>query len=176
MLAETVFAVWTDSIRRKESGVIVSPRVAGKETDERYELANAPSVARVFEDYAQRLLGTRDKPNLEAWLVPVHWALPRRIRWTGRIKGVPSAVMEMRYLPRLVPGLGRLGVRPPAGRDLHREAAAGAERQPPRVGIEPSLVDVPAVLIRFHAVKSTGFDFELLVLDADSDHFVGYVR
>src|SRR5947208_11626553 len=52
----------------------------------------------------------RGDPELEAWLVPVHWALPRRLRWAARIKGVPSFVMETRYLPRLVPGLARADV------------------------------------------------------------------
>lgn len=68
LLAGTVFAAWTDSAQRAANGIIVSPRVDGHEIGERNSIAEARWVARVFEEYAQASLGTKDKPRFEAWL------------------------------------------------------------------------------------------------------------
>ena len=68
LLGGTVFGVWTDSGRRKDNGVIASPRINGHETDERNSIAEPRWLAQVFEEYAQARLGTNGKPHFELWL------------------------------------------------------------------------------------------------------------
>lgn len=66
-LRGTVFALWTDSARRADHGVIVSPRINGREVDEHYELARATSLAASIETDFQKRLASSAKPNLERW-------------------------------------------------------------------------------------------------------------
>ena len=68
LLSGTVLTVWTDSVRRAEHGLIVSPLINGREINDVPLLANASSVTRWLQDHAQRLLVTRGKPRVETWL------------------------------------------------------------------------------------------------------------
>lgn len=67
-LRGTVFAVWSDSIRRAEHGLAASPRANERETDVRYVIANAPSLAQILEMHLQERIGMRNKPRLREWL------------------------------------------------------------------------------------------------------------
>jgi hypothetical protein len=68
LLRGTVFAVWTDSLRRTQHGMIVSPRVDSRETDERYLMATVQALADMLKAHAQWTLGGRGKPTLAKWL------------------------------------------------------------------------------------------------------------
>lgn len=68
VLRGTVFAVWSDSIRRADHGLVVSPRVNDRDMDERYVIANAQSVAQLLEMHMQERVGTGNKPLFRAWL------------------------------------------------------------------------------------------------------------
>ena len=68
MLRGTVFAIWSDSIRRTEHGLIFSPRVHGREVDEHYLVASAPSLGLRLEMHLQEQIGMTGKPLFAAWL------------------------------------------------------------------------------------------------------------
>jgi len=60
---------------------------------------------------ADRLLNAwRGDPEVDAWLVPIRWALPRLLRAARRVKFVRTAVAGMCYAPRLVPGIAHADV------------------------------------------------------------------
>ena len=67
-LRGTVFAVWSDSIRRAEHGLVVSPRVNDREVDVRYAIANAGSLAQILETHLQSRVGTPHTSAFTAWL------------------------------------------------------------------------------------------------------------
>ncbi len=68
LLRETVFAIRTDSIRRAEDGLIISPRVDGREVGEQYIFASADAIFRVLALHADRMLGTSGRSALSAWI------------------------------------------------------------------------------------------------------------
>lgn len=68
MLRGTVFAIWSDSIRRAEHGLIFSPRVNGREVDEHYLVAGASALAERLEMHLQERIGMGGKPLVGAWL------------------------------------------------------------------------------------------------------------
>ena len=68
MLRGTVFAIWSDSIRRAEHGLIVSPRVHGREVDEHYIVASASPLGERLEMHLQEQIGMKGKPLFSAWL------------------------------------------------------------------------------------------------------------
>ncbi|OLB60623.1 MAG: hypothetical protein AUI11_13170 [Acidobacteria bacterium 13_2_20CM_2_66_4] len=60
---------------------------------------------------ADRLLNAwRGDAEVDAWLVPIRWALPRLLRAARRVRFVRAAIAEMCYAPRLLPGLARADV------------------------------------------------------------------
>jgi len=60
---------------------------------------------------ADRLLNAwRGDPDVDVWLVPIRWALPRLLRAARRVRFVRTAIAEMCYAPRLVPGIARADV------------------------------------------------------------------
>ena len=67
-LRGTVYAVWSDSIRHADNGLILSPRVNDREVSVRYAIANAGSLAQMLEMDMQFRVGTPDKPAFSAWL------------------------------------------------------------------------------------------------------------
>ncbi len=68
MLRGTVFAIWADSIRRAEHGLIFSPRVHGREVDEHYVVSSASSLGQRLEMHLQEQIGMTGKPVFAAWL------------------------------------------------------------------------------------------------------------
>lgn len=67
-LRGTVFAIFTDSIRRAEHGLIFSPRVNGREVNEHYLVAGASSLADRLEMHLQERIGMTGRPLVVAWL------------------------------------------------------------------------------------------------------------
>lgn len=67
-LTPIVLAVWTDSIRRREHGLIVASRVDGHDLEGANIVADAPSIARVAEAIFQAQVGTDRLPAFAAWL------------------------------------------------------------------------------------------------------------
>lgn len=68
MLRGSVFAIWSDSIRRAEHGLIFSPRVNGREVDEHYIVASASSLGQRLEMHLQEKIGITAKPRFSTWL------------------------------------------------------------------------------------------------------------
>ena len=68
LLRGAVFAVWADSLRRTQHGVIVTQRENDHNTSEAYVYASRPALARALEERAQRLLGGGGKVLFERWL------------------------------------------------------------------------------------------------------------
>ena len=93
VLRGNVFAVWSDSIRRAEHGLATSPRVNQRETDVRYAIANAPSLAQVLDMHLQEQVGTRKKPQFREWLAgPLPLAPATSTEWRVlRLELVSSA-------------------------------------------------------------------------------------
>lgn len=68
LLGGTVFAVWVDSIRRAQKGVILAPRTDGHETAGQFIFASPEAIARALSMHALHVLGASGRPNLIGWI------------------------------------------------------------------------------------------------------------
>ena len=60
---------------------------------------------------AERLINAwRGDPDVDAWLIPIRWALPRFIRAARRVRFVRTVIAEVCYAPRLLPALAHADV------------------------------------------------------------------
>ena len=67
-LRGTTIAIWADSVRRAEHGVVIVAYTSDHEASSANAFASGSSVARFIEAHAMQLLGTDGKPVFGGWL------------------------------------------------------------------------------------------------------------
>jgi len=121
VLRGTVFAIWSDSIRRAEHGLVVSARVNDREVDPQYVVATPIALAQRLEMDVQERVGMASKPLYKAWLAaPLPLIPASNTEWRAlrfELVSSPSSVAHRCYagnLPACKVTLGLLEEADPA--------------------------------------------------------------